>query len=286
MRVYDLAEDKYIEVEQYSKKTLNFLYKTIFGRMCLKVVVCPFISKIYGKYNDSKFSIKKIDKFISEYKIDMNEYEDKIFTSFNDFFARKVKPSARKISTKKNDFIAPADSKVLVYEIKKDTTFSVKNSIYNIEELVKEKKVENFKEGYVIVFRLCVDDYHRYHFIDDGKVLKTKKIPGFLYTVSPIAYEHYKVFTENSREVSLLETENFGRMYYIEVGATMVGKIVNHDLKVFKRGDEKGYFNFGGSTVVLILEKDKVRLNKKLLKNSKEGIETYVKMGMVIGTKK
>ena len=122
--------------------------------------------------------------------------------------------------------------------------------------------------------------------MDNGRLIKSRKINGILHTVGPIAFKRYKVFKENQREYSLLDTENFGEVIQMEVGALMVGKIVNHDIKTFVRGQEKGYFLFGGSTVVLLLKKDVVEIDSDIVLNSKLGIETKVKLGEVIGRRK
>ena len=150
----------------------------------------------------------------------------------------------------------------------------IKNSTYSLEQLIKEKA--NYK--YALVFRLSVDDYHHYIFPDDGIVVRKKHIDGILHTVQPIAFENYKVFHENQRDITFLDCKNLGNVCYVEVGALFVGKICNKEVHTFKKGDEKGYFEFGGSTVILLFEKE-LNINSKIIKNSEKGIETIVKMG-------
>lgn len=269
---YDLKNDKYIK-KVGSNKGLLFLYNTIVGRVILKVFTCKIISKLYAKYMNSRLSIYKINKFIVKNNINMEEYIKKEYNSFNDFFIRKIKDNKRKID---KGLISICDSKLSVYEINKNTFFKIKNSIYTIEELIGEENKYNFK--YALVFRLCVDDYHHYSYIDDGKIISNKKINGILHTVQPLAFKKYKVFLENSREVTMLDTTNYGKVCYIEVGAMMIGKITNLNKKTFKKGEEKGYFEFGGSTVVVLME-NKIKINKKILENTKKDIETIVKLG-------
>ena len=269
---YDLKNEKYIKKDD-SNKGLLFLYNTIIGRFILKVFTSRIISKIYASYMNSKLSVSKIRKFIKKNNINMSEYEDKKYSSFNDFFIRKIKNSKRKID---KGLISICDSKLSVYEINNNTSFKIKNSIYTVEELIQEKNSYNFK--YALVFRLCVDDYHHYSFIDDGKIICNKKINGILHTVQPIAFKKYKVFLENSREVTIMDTKNYGKVCYIEVGAMMIGKITNLNKDTFKKGEEKGYFEFGGSTVVVLME-DKIKINKKIIDNTKKDIETIVKLG-------
>ena len=133
------------------------------------------------------------------------------------------------------------------------------------------------------MFRLSVDDYHRFHHIDDGNIILNKKINGLFHTVGPVALKKYKVYSENQREYSIVEYDNFETVIYMEVGALMVGNIVNLDKQNFKRMDEKGYFNFGGSTVILIFKSGVIELDSDILENSKNGIETRVKLGESIG---
>lgn len=286
MRIFDFESKKEIEVSQYHQKSLSFLYETALGRFFLKFVTLPFISKIYGKYNDSVFSKKKIESFIEEYNIDMSIYEKVDYNNFNEFFYRKIIPSSRPISKKDSDFISCCDSRVMVYPITDDLVFSVKDTQYSVESILQDRELaKKYKNGLCIVLRLCVSDYHRYCFFDSGVVKKRYPIKGKLHTVSPISYSHFKVFQENSREVSILETKNFGTVSQVEVGAIMVGKIINHDIMEFKRGMEKGYFKFGGSTIVLLVEKDKINIDPVILEYSKKGIEVQVQLGSILGKK-
>ena len=129
-----------------------------------------------------------------------------------------------------------------------------------------------------------MDDYHRYCYIADGEKTANIHIPGVLHTVNPIANDVYPIYVQNSREYSLLRTDTFGDVLMMEVGALLVGKIVNHhEASSVRRGQEKGYFQFGGSTVVLLLEKDRVQLDEDIITNSRENCETIVKMGEKIG---
>lgn len=274
MKYYNLKTNKYIEIEE-NNRGLNFLYSNVFGRIILKIVISKPIRNIYNKYMTSKYSLKKIDKFIKDNNINMDEYQEENYKSFNDFFIRKIKDDKRKVS---KGLFAIADSKLSVYKIDDNSSFKVKNSIYTIDELLQSDG-SSFKDGYALIFRLCVDDYHHYVYPDDGEVLSNKHINGVLHTVQPLAFKKYKVFSENDREVTFLNTKKYGEMAYIEVGAMMIGKIVNEKVTKFKRGEEKGHFEFGGSTVILLFKKDQIKINKKIIENSKKEIETIVKLG-------
>ncbi len=266
---------------------LSFLYNTKIGRIILKPLVSTkTVSNISFFVLNSKISCPLIKHFIKKHDINMNDYELKKYKSFNDFFIRKIKPGKRKIIKKEDIFIAPCDSKLTVYEIDSKLTFKVKNSLYDVSSLVKDEKIaKKFKGGYALVYRLSPEDYHRYYFIDDGIVLKNYKIDGFFHTVNPVVYDKFKVFKENTRECTYIKTKNFSEVLYVEVGALLVGKINNHKLLNFKKGEEKGYFMYGGSTVIILVKKDVVKIDDEIINNSKNEYETYVKLGDKIGVK-
>lgn len=278
--IYDRKNKTIYNISQYGGNYLKFLYNTILGRGILKIIINPIFSKIYRKYNKMGISKYKIKKFIKDCNININEYEKKDYKSFNDFFIRKK----ININYDKNEnaFISPADSKLTVYKIKSDLKIKVKQSIYTITELLDDEiDVEQFKNGNCLIFRLSVDDYHRYCYIDDGKLEKYKEIKGKLHTVSSIS-EKYKIYSQNSRICNYLNTKNFGKIIYIEVGALLVGKISNNYKESFLKGEEKGYFEPGGSTIV-VLTGDNIIIDEDIIKQSKEGIETKVKYGERIG---
>lgn len=266
---------------------LSFLYNTKIGRIILKPLVSTkTVSNMSFFVLNCKISCLLIKPFIKKHDINMNDYELKKYKSFNDFFIRKIKPGKRKIIKKEDIFIAPCDSKLTVYEIDSKLTFKVKNSLYDVSSLIKDEKIaKKFKGGYALVYRLSPEDYHRYYFIDDGIVLKNYKIDGFFHTVNPVVYDKFKVFKENTRECTYIKTKNFSEVLYVEVGALLVGKINNHKLLNFKKGEEKGYFMYGGSTVIILVKKDVVKIDDEIINNSKNEYETYVKLGDKIGVK-
>ena len=279
--------EKKVYYEDSSSSFLKFLYYNPFGRILLKITTLKPISKIGGFYMNTRLSKWMIKGFVKKNNIDMSEYEVSNYKCFNEFFIRKIKKNKRPISKDENLFVSPADSKLLVYKIDDEVKLNIKNSIYTVSEILKDDELaKEYKNGYCLVFRLCVDDYHHYHFVDDGKIIGSKKINGVLNTVQPIADKKCRVFSENAREVTILDTKNLGKVIEIEVGALMVGKIVNRDIKKFKRGEEKGYFCYGGSTVVLLLKDKTVKIDKDILDNSKKLIETKIKLGEVIGRRK
>lgn len=284
-KVYNRKLKTLVIEKQFKKSYLDFLYKTIIGRIFLKLFFSTkCFSKLYSVYLNSKKSVKKIEPFIEKYSIDMSDYKYKNYNSFNDFFVREIKPDKRPYPMDWNTLISVADAKLMVYKINTELKMKIKNSIYSISELLKDDMLgKSYHNGTCLVFRLSVDDYHRYHYIDDGYVERSRTINGRLHTVGLISSERYNVYIENQREVSVLKTENLGEFIQIEVGAILVGKITNHKAREFKRGHEKGYFSFGGSTILLLIKEGVIKVDSDILKFSKEGIETKVRMGQKIG---
>lgn len=283
--VRDRNSKKNIIIE--SSKALNFFYDTFIGRMLLKPFISKSFSNLMAKYMNSKYSLKRVDKFINKNDINVYEYSKQKYTSYNDFFIRKVVASKRPINANKNAFISPCDSKLSVYLINDDLTLKIKNSYYSIDTLVDKNIMNEYLGGYALVFRLSTDNYHRYCYIDSGSKDKNIRIEGVFHTVQPIALKHYNFYKTNTREYTILNTNNFGKVIEVEVGAMGVGKIVNnHQEYKFKKGEEKGYFEFGGSTIVLLVKKDIINIDQDIYDNSLLDIETNVKYGEKIGSKK
>ncbi len=285
MKIYDRKKKEYEEITQYGQEKLGFLYGNPLGRVLLKIAVSPAVSDLYRFLNGRKSSVKKIPGFIEKNHIRMEDFEDREYRSFNDFFTRRLRDGARKIETDRSILISPADAKLLVYNIDDDLRMNVKGRTYTLEEILADDKYcEEYSGGYCLVYRLCVDDLHRYCFIDDGRLKGRKTIKGKLHTVSSLSAD-YKIYKENFRVVNVMDTENFGRVIHIEVGALLVGRVVNHDVRSFTKGEEKGYFEPGGSTIIQIFKKDSVRIDDDIMVHSMEGIETKVLYGEGVGSK-
>lgn len=261
------------------------LYHTLYGRFIIRILVCPTISKIAGAFLNTRASRYFIHSFIKKNKIDMSCYEQREYLSYNDFFTRKIKPEKRPVCENPKTLISPCDGKAMVYSIDALSKFNIKHAVYTVRSLLKSQKLsKEYIGGTCVILRLSVDDYHRYIYFDHGRKGKNYRIHGRLHTVNPIAVEQVDVYKENSRELTILHTENFGDVVFMEVGAMLVGKIKNHHQKhIFKRGEEKGYFEFGGSTIILMFKKNSVVIDEDIVANSKKDIETKVKCGEKIG---
>jgi phosphatidylserine decarboxylase len=272
-----------------SEGLLKFLYDNPFGKSAvLPIAKRKFISEYYGKKMYKPSSRKKIEGFVKQLNIDMSESEKQIseFTSFNDFFYRKLKPTARPIQ---NGFVSPGDGKLIAFENISDLDhFFVKGRKFILSEFLNDNDLANtYKDSSLIILRLAPNDYHRFHFPYSGVPSEVTKIKGSYYSVSPhaLASNFTKVFCENKREFCTLKTEDKGDIIIAPVGATMVGSILETFTpnKKITKGDEMGYFAFGGSTVVLLVAKEKITIDADILENTKNNMETFVQMGEKIG---
>lgn len=276
-----------LSADNGQETTLSFLYGNAFGRLITKLLCRRFVSNIGKAYMNSRFSKRRIAKLIKAHNINMDDYENRNFSSFNDFFTRKLAEGRRTVDFAPTSVVAPADSKLTVYDIGEDSVYRIKGCDYSIVKLLggDHALAREFMGGKCFIYRLTVDNYHRYCYPDGGVEESFRFIPGILHTVNPIATARYDVYGKNCRELTVLNTDNFGKVAFIEVGAMMVGKINNtHTQNRFNRGDEKGFFSFGGSTIIVLYKKDTVLLDADIAENSRDEIETTVLFGEKVGT--
>lgn len=268
-------------------RLLKWMYTHCLGRGILKVLVRPGISKAGGWFLDRSCSCLFIPSFIKSNAINMNDYEPQQYKSYNEFFTRQIKRENRPIAEGEHTLISPCDGKLSVYPITQEekSRFCIKDTLYTLESLLRSKRLaKRYEGGYACVFRLTVDDYHRYCYVDDGNKSGNFRIPGIFHTVNPAANDAVPIYKENTREFSLLASAHFGTILMMEVGALMVGRITNyHGACKVRKGQEKGRFEFGGSTVILLFQKAAVTIEERLLRNTQYGYETVVKMGEKIG---
>ena len=273
-----------LEIREKDSAGANFLYHTVPGRCLLQLLIRPGVSKAMGAFLDTGFSRHLVGPFVKATGLDLSDYPERPYESFNDFFTRHIKDGRRVVDTDPNALVAPCDGKLTVYPITAEGLFDIKHSVYSVKDLLRDEGLaREFEGGTCLIFRLTPDDFHRYSFMDDGRVLETKALPGVLHTVRPIAFRRYPVFSENAREFAVLETAHFGKVIQMEVGALFVGRIVNHPLTAFIRGQEKGKFEFGGSTVILLLQKGAAVIDEELLENTRNQLESIVRLGCPIG---
>jgi len=265
--------------------SVRFLYNTALGRLLLKIMVCPWVSNVARVFLVSPLSKPMIGRFIKKHKINISDYEDCKYKSFNDFFIRNKKTVVMEGTY--TDFVSPCDGYLTVYPIDETSVFKIKNSCYDVKSLLDDEELaKKYQGGMCFIFRLMPHHFHRYSFTDDGMVKSSKTIDGILHCVRPIACERFPVYIQNKREYTEIETAHFGSVIQMEVGAIIVGRINNHQNAVdVKRGQEKGYFEFGGSTIIMLTQKDVLSVDKDLLEKSENGIETDVKIGNIVAKK-
>lgn len=263
---------------------LRFFYRTAFGRLLLRPLCGRGVSRAVGRLMDSRASRRLIAPFVRKKGIDLAQFEPAEYASFNEFFTRKIRAELRPVDFSDDALICPCDGLLSAYRVEQGSVFPIKQSAYSLERLLGER-ADAFDGGLCLVFRLCPEHYHRYHYFDDCTERAHRFLPGKLHTVRPVALERVPVFTENCREVTLLDTRHFGLAAQIEVGAMLVGKIDNrHPDCPQPRGAEKGKFLYGGSTVVLLLRAGAAKIDESLLDATARGEETPVRFGRRIGT--
>ena len=269
------------------KDIMSFFYENALGRIILKPLITAPVSRAMGWLLSKKVSKLYIKKFIKKNGIVMDDYIPREYASFNDFFTRDIIPTRRSFSKESEALCSPCDSNLLWFEINKDRIFSIKGINYTLADLVGEEfSLEEFENGDLLIFRLEATDYHHYAYFDDCQQGEHRIIDGKFHTVREIAYRNQPIFRENQRAVSLLKTRSFGEVLEIEVGALFVGKISNnHNSGSFLRGEEKGMFEFGGSTIILAFQKGRISLDESIKNRSLAGLETRLKMGEKIGIK-
>ena len=265
---------------------LQFLYHTVPGRLLLKPLTSRTLSRLAGRFLDSPLSKGLIRPFVKNAGIRLEDYESDGFRCFNDCFTRKIKDGLRPVDPDPEHLIAPCDGLLSVWPIQNGLVVPIKQSLYSIERLLQDKKLaKEYEGGLCLVYRLCVDHYHRYSYVETGEKSGNRFLPGVLHTVRPVALEAVPVFTENCREYTVIRTEKFGPLVQMEVGAMLVGRIFNHEQESgpVERGVEKGMFLYGGSTIVVLVPPSKVEMDQKYLHASAAGQEVAVKLGEPVG---
>jgi phosphatidylserine decarboxylase len=286
---------KKVEIEKvYGHRALSLLYGNSFASRLFSWIFLPLISRVaffssfYGFLQKRASSQKKIKPFISTYGIDTSEFLDSSFSSFNDFFIRKLKKEKRPIVSDPRSLCMPADGRYLVFpDLRSVDRFYVKGQSFSISSFLQNSAYgRRYSEGSMVISRLCPVDYHRFHFVSDGIASASELVKGNYQSVNPIALrQNLSILWTNKRMITEIETERFGTILYCEVGAVCVGTIhqtYTPNTMVCK-GDEKGYFSFGGSCLVLLFEKGRVLFDSDLVENSLKGFETRANFGESLG---
>lgn len=281
-----------LETEQvYGEGFLKWVYGTVLGRWSLHAMVKrAAFSAWYGRRMDTPASRKKILPFVREFGVSVEEMADPIdaFATFNEFFYRRLKPEARPIDSSDDALVFPADGRhLLIEDLSADKDFWIKGKRFDLTAFVgSAEQARSFEGGSLLISRLCPVDYHRFHFPCAGTVGKVDLINGSLYSVSPLALrQRCSILWENKRYRTVIEASPFGRVLFFEIGATCVGSVVHTTCEGARvqRGQEKGYFRFGGSSVATLLQRGQVEWAEDLREHGNRGVEVYAKMGQWAG---
>ena len=296
IKFYNRKEQKFETEKVYGDKAVKWLYRSSVGKFFSPIATSHALSRFYGHLQDSSLlSHYKVAPFIKKFNIPIEEYLPEKglihepsngiygYSSFNSFFTRKFRKGLRKFPESSSEMGAFAEARYFGYESLNDSDcVPVKGQYLNAHHILKKPEYcEIFDKGPMLLARLCPVDYHRFHFPDEGEVLDSYRIQGQLDSVNPMALkEKDEIFCENERHVTILDTKNFGRIAYVEVGATMVGKIIqNYKGKTFTRGQEKGMFLFGASTVMVYGEKGLWKPSQDILEHTHNGLEVLIQQG-------
>jgi len=288
---HDRYENRLRSEAIFGEKPLRWAYETALGRLCLEgVIKRRWFSRLYGRWADTRHSAREIAPFLARFGVDPDEFLDspESFRSFNEFFSRRLRPEARPLAPGPDTVVFPANGRhLLVPDLSRHSTIYAKDRCFDLSTFLGDAALaEQFAGGSAILSRLCPTDYHRFHFPLDGQCGLPRLINGSLYSVNPIALARSLRFLhENKRRVTEIQNPRIGKYLFLEIGATNVGSIVDTAaVGPVLRGEEKGYFRFGGSMVATLFLPGTLHPAEDLAGQSADGIELYARMGDRMGT--
>lgn len=282
VKIYHRKNKQVIEQASYQDGLLQKLYQRSWGKFLLPWITFPLFSSLLTVWDYSPFSKKKITYFVQSYQIDLNQFEKERYSNFAHFFTRKFKED-RHQQFEMNHVLAVADAKLQIFSVNQKQTVTIKGQDYVLADLLQDKNLaREFDGGILCLYRLGVEDYHRYIACETGDILYQKKIFGKLHTVRQLAQAIYPVFKENKRCLTVINSPH-GRVVQMEIGALLVGRIYNHPLTKLNKGQEKGYFGLGGSSIIVLYPKDSIIIDQDIWHYSQQDIEIQVSIGERIG---
>lgn len=290
---YDRARGTFEAETVYARGFLRWLYNSRPGGLVEQLLVgTPLPSRAWAAFHRSRWSRRRIRGFVDRMGIDMSESARGVddFGSFHEFFVRSLRAGSRPITADPEVCVAPVDGKVLAYPcVEPDRSFRVKRASFRLGALLRDPELAaTFAGGSMAVCRLGLSDYHHFHFPDSGTPGPSRTIPGRYHAGGPYAERTLvPFFAENRRMVTVLESDHFGRVGMVEVGALTVGSIQQRfrpGARVVK-GEAKGFFELGGSTVVLLFGPGAIALDPELCDLTARDVESFVRMGRPLGTR-
>lgn len=284
IKIYDIERAEYAEEKVCAEGSLRFMYESPAGRAATSLVFKrAFFSRMCGAWADSRASLKSAEKFARENGINMDEslLPFSAFKTFNDFFTRELKASARPVAGGAKTVSFPSDGRhLLVRNFGASDVFYAKGQRFDMAKFLGDKSLAaRFEGGDMLVSRLSPLDYHRFHYPVSGEIAARRNVDGWLFSVSPIALsKRISIFWENRRVLNLIDSPELGLCAFAEIGATNVGSIVNFG-KIgdrVSRGAQAGLFRFGGSCLVSIFPPSaNLKWNPALVEKSAESVECY-----------
>ncbi len=275
----------------YGRRFMDLCYQSPPGRRITNLLLSRKpVSRLYGWLQKRPWSRRQIPGFVKQYCIDLSEavVPQGGFACFNDFFIRRLKPEARPVDRDPCRLVSPADSRLQIFALSRDVRLNVKGNRWSLARLLGTTALDDrYRGGLCFCFRLAPCDYHRFGYADHGIQGPVHTLPGPLHSVNPLALQHKQdILATNYRQWCFVQSPCFGTMIQVEVGALIVGSIVQNQPHggPCRRGGEKGYFQFGGSTVLLILEPHRASVDADILEKSSQGIETLVRYGAAVAT--
>lgn len=289
--VYDRETGEKVNEIVFGGNSLLLMYRGIYPTRPVEFIISrSLFGRLYARLQTTRFSRRKIGRIVSHYDIDASEFVKPIdqFETFNAFFTRELKPEARPIEGSENIAVTPCDAKYLVFDdLSAGMPACIKEEEYYLDTLLDDKVLASrYRDGSMAVIRLALTDYHRFHFPLDCVPGTSRLIGGHLYPVNPYAlYDNLRQYSRDKRMITELDSDLFGKVLMVEVGATAVGSIVQTFTpgQRYRKGDEKGYFSLGGSSIVILFEKGKIRFDDDLRQMTAQDIEVRSRYGRSLG---
>eukprot|EP00755_Sulcionema_specki_P023272 Sspe_Gene.78514::Locus_49108_Transcript_1_1_Confidence_1.000_Length_1054::g.78514::m.78514/K01613/psd, PISD; phosphatidylserine decarboxylase len=276
-----------------SRKKLHLLHRSCWGGCVVNSSALRNYlyddTKRVGEMYDSADSKEDIWKFVEMYQVDITNIELGIdeYHTMNQFFYRRLRKGARPIAEGPMA-VQPADCRLHVFNtVDEATSLYIKGKNFSLESLLGPDRASMYQGGGLAIHRLAPQDYHRFHSPVSGIVGESVAIDGDYYTVKPLSIKtKLNVLGKNKRVVLYLYSKEYGPVCFVMVGAVHVGSInlTVTEGDVVQKGDELGYFAYGGSTIVTVYRPGMIQFDEDLVLNSKNGCETLVKMGEPLGT--
>jgi len=291
-KVWNRKAARLEDVRYYKSEAIIFVHRNPIARLIMsKIAVWPFFSTLMALRDYTRFSKKKVLDFVAGNNLDETEFEKPAgeYSSFSEFFDRRLKPQARPICQQKDALVSPADGVLTIFpDISGFPAFTIKGQKFTLASLLRDERLaDEYRNGSLAVVYLSPTDYHRYHFPCDCTLERSWLLGASLFSVNPIAMEYgYRPFDVNVRDVSILNNEKAGQFLMVEVGALYVGRMVRTSPNPGKKskGEEKGYFGLGGSTIVLVFKKGVIKFDEDIIEKAGRSIPCRVRMGEKIGS--